>query len=222
VFRKSNGKKRVDLKVVESFCIQDRFNRPVTALVIYTATDRRYHISEYRSSFFGTQIIYRFPTFILMDHSPEQLRRSDRLFALVLEIARRDLDRRKKDDRELLEVKLELVRHLFQQGMPKGKVRHLLDFIGQYIRFEKNQFLHKFEEELQVITKSKQPMGIREAILQEAEEQGIEKGIEQGIEQGILVVRCWKKGMSPQEIADQVNLPLEKVEAILAELLKEG
>lgn len=205
-----------------AYRIQDRFSRPLTALVIYTSTDRRYHFSEYFSAFFGTEIRYRFHTFILIDHTPQQLRRSGQLFALVLEIARQELDRRTTNDQELLQIKLELVRHLFQRGIPKDKVRHLLDFIGQYIRFENTQFLHKFEEQLQVITKSAQPMGIREAILQEVKEQGLEQGVAQGMEKGILVARYWKKGLKAEQIAELVDMPVEKITAMIRQLEDEA
>ena len=108
------------------------------------------------------------------------------------------------------------------------KIRHLLDFIGHYIQFEKSNFLHKFEDELQLIVKSRKPMGIREAILQDVKEQGIEIGIKQGFEQGIekgldekeriVVTRGWKKGMSPQDIAELADMSIDKVKSIIVEL----
>ena len=45
-----------------AYRIQDRYQRPLTALVIYTNTNRQYHFQEYRSSFFGTELNYRFQT----------------------------------------------------------------------------------------------------------------------------------------------------------------
>lgn len=71
--------------------IQDRYQQPVTALVIYTNRDRRFHFTECRSSFFGTEIIYRFRTFILMDYTPEELRRSAGLYGWILEVARQKM-----------------------------------------------------------------------------------------------------------------------------------
>jgi predicted transposase/invertase (TIGR01784 family) len=205
-----------------AYRILDRYHRPVTALVIYTHTDQKYQFQEYRYSFLGTELNYRFQTFILMDHEPKALRASGNLFGLILEVARKEMKMvlDKKEDSVRFEIKLELVKHLFEQGIPKSKIRHLLDFISAYIGFEKPEFLHKFEEEIDVITKTNNSMGIREAILNDVKEQGIEEGIEQGIHQKerIVVSRAWKKGLPVKDIADLVDIDIERVKAIIKQL----
>jgi len=88
-------------------------------------------------------------------------------------------------------------------------------------------------------------MGIREAILQEfkeiglreGREQGLEEGLEEGLQQGLqqgyakginekelaVITRAWKKCMPIEEIADLVDVPMEKVKAVIEELMgKEG
>lgn len=203
-----------------AYRIQDRHQRPVTALVIYTCTDRRFHFTTYQSSFFGTEIIYRFRTFVLINYSPEELRRAGGLFGWVMEVARRELQLRDADDLNRFQVKLGLVRYLFQQGVDRRKIRHLLDFIGTYLPFEQSQFLHKFEEEIQQITKSRKTMSIREAIINDAKEQGFEQGIEQ--KERTVVTRAWQKGLPAAEIAELADMPLDRVEAIIRELEQES
>ena len=198
-----------------AYRIQDRYQRPATALVIYTNTDRRYHFQRYQYAFFGTELSYHFNTFILMDHSHTELRKSSNLFSLVLEVARRDLDLKRKSDELRLQTKLELVRYLFQRGIPKSKIRHLLDFIAHYTRFEESYFLPKFEESIQTFTKSNRPMGIREAIINDVKEQGINEA-----KHG-MVARAWKKGLSIQDIVELADLPEEEVKVIIRELEKE-
>src|SRR5690606_22282012 len=73
--------------------IDDRYGRPVTALVIYTDSNRKFHFSEYRAEFWGTKLTYQFNTFILLDHPVEKLKEIDNLFALVMESAWQDLMR---------------------------------------------------------------------------------------------------------------------------------
>ena len=73
-------------------------------------------------------------------------------------------------------------------------------------------------------------MGIEEAILHEMKTKGIDEGKkigrEQGIELGkeqkerIFVTRGRQKGLSPEEIADLGDIPLEKVETIIQELIQ--
>ncbi len=86
-------------------------------------------------------------------------------------------------------------------------------------------------------------MGIREAILQEfkeigireGREQGLEEGLEEGLQQGLqqgyvkginekelaVIFRAWKKGMPVEEIADLVDVPVEKVKAVIEELMED-
>lgn len=150
-----------------------------------------------------------------------------------MEAARQELDLKKKGDEQRLNIKVKLVRHLLRFEADKKKIRKLLNFIKFYIPFEKGKYFHKFEKDIQQITKSRQAMGIEEAILQEFKEKGLREGLEQGLEQGfakgvnekehIIITRAWKKGMPIEEIADLVDVPMEKVKAVIEELMgKEG
>ena len=144
---------------------------------------------------------------------------SDNLFSLVMEVARQELEVKNKGDEQKLYVKTKLVRHLFRQGISKEKIQHLLDFIKYYIHFDKKASFGKFEEDIQLITKSRKAMGIREAILQEFKERGLEEGRVENTR--FVISRARKKGMPVEEIADLVGLPMEKVEAIICELKDE-
>lgn len=214
-----------------AYRIQDRFDRPLTALAIYTDTNTKYHFEQYEESFLGTELIYRFHTYVLIDQEPLSLEVSNNLFALVMEIARREVLYKKKGDRQRFQFLIELVRYLFQQGIDKLKIRYLLDFIKCYARFDHEGFFNKFEEEIQLITKSRQAMGIRQAILQDVKETGFEEGQAEGrvegraegqaIKERIVVKRAWIKGLDHEEIADLADMPLEKVETIIQELTNE-
>lgn len=56
--------------------------------------------------------------------------------------------------------------------------------------------------------------------LEELKREGIERGIEQGIRQGIekgKILARYEDGMTPEEIARRMDLPLQKVKDVLAE-----
>ena len=55
-------------------------------------------------------------------------------------------------------------------------------------------------------------MSIREAILNEAKEQGL------GQKERTVITRAWKKGYSVQEIAELADVSVERVESIIQEL----
>ena len=217
-----------------SYRIRDRYNQSIVALAIYTDANRLYHFPEYREEFWETETLYRYRTFIVLDHEPLALRHSGNLFGLVMEVARRELDMDKKDDEQRLYIKTEMVRHLFRQGVSKRKIRHLLDFIKYYIDFEETAFFNKFDDDIQMITKSRRAMGIREAIIEElkrkAQEEGLELGLKEGREEGreemreentrMVISRAHKKGIPVEDIAELVDVPVEKAKAIIEELMK--
>ncbi|MCB9266110.1 MAG: hypothetical protein H6558_13860 [Lewinellaceae bacterium] len=62
-------------------------------------------------------------------------------------------------------------------------------------------------------------MGIEEAILQEFKEKGLEEGRKEGREEKMrnVVFRAWKRNMPVGEIADLVEVSVDKVEAIIRE-----
>lgn len=121
---------------------------------------------------------------------------------------------------------------MLQAKIDKSKIRYLMNFIGQFLPFHKSEITFKFEEQVQKITKSRKAMGIEEAIIQELKAQamregrntGIQKGLEEGREEGkwqktrLFVFRADRKGMSVADIAELVDLPVEKVEALIREV----
>ena len=90
-----------------------------------------------------------------------------------------------------------------------------------------------FEQDLIDLPKTGIPMGLREAILEDVKKQGIEQGLEQGIEQGLeqgieigeakreaellqnAVPELMQEGFSAERIATILNLPLERVQAVI-------
>jgi DNA-directed RNA polymerase specialized sigma subunit len=107
-----------------------------------------------------------------------------------------------------------MMRHLLSCGLSKTKIRRLYSFINMYVSFQNLENKLKFEREVRKITKSREPMGIEEAILKEVREQSLEQGIEQN--QRTVTIRSYKKGMSVTDIADITELTVEEVEQIIA------
>lgn len=224
--------------------IRDRYARPVTAIVIYTDTNRKYHFKEYRESFMGTELSYRFHTFVLTDQDKSALESSGNPFGIALAFAKDYKTFSNKGDDVIFDYKLRFVRRMLEAKIDKSKVRYLMNFIGQFLPFQKSEFSFKFEEQVQKITKSRKAMGIEEAIIQELKAQalregrqkGIEKGLQEGREEGrkegreegreegrlqktrLFVFRADRKGMSVADIAELVDLPAEKVEALIQEV----
>ena len=61
-----------------------------------------------------------------------------------------------------------------------------------------------------------------ERVLQSIREEEFEFGLKQGIEQGIeqLIMNSYRKGKTPEAIAEFMDMPLEKVKKIIADYQK--
>lgn len=207
--------------------IEDRFKLPLTALAIYTHPNRDTHFRSYQRAFLGTKHHYEFHTYVLVDQNLEELLQSNNPFAIVLATAWLGL-KRKPNDSKLFSFKKELIRNLYKKGYPKAKIAALLDFIRYYVNFTNSEFSSKFEEEIDLLSQPNQPMGIQEAIKTElikiGEAKGIEKGIEigetSGEEKGLkfAAAQLLLKGFPPEQTAELLSLPLEKVMEVAAEI----
>ena len=197
--------------------LQDRYQRPVIALVIYTDENRVGHYRQYQDTRYGTELLYRFYTFVLLDNPPEKLQQHQNIFALILEAAWHNLRNEKQTDDERLKHKSSIVRRLLKTGYSKERLKRLINFVKYYVQFKEPKYLIKFEKE---IIKGREPMGITESIIAEVTKQGIKQGIEQGIEQGAIttIKNLLLHKFSAQKIAEIVDLPLSKVETIIRQI----
>jgi predicted transposase/invertase (TIGR01784 family) len=209
--------------------IRDRFQRQVISLAIYTDWDRTYHYTEFQEEFFGTSLNYKFNTYVLRDHSPEELAKDPNPFAAVMEAAWLHLNR-PKDEQNLRLLKLDIIQRLKARNISREKISLIIDFIRYIAPFTNPEINANFEQDLLNLSNTIATMGLREAILEDVKQQGIEKGIEQGIEQGIekgkleVTLNLWStQEFSLEKIAILVDLPLERLqELILAHLKGEG
>lgn len=64
--------------------IIDRFDKPVTALVILTDNQKNYNPSVYTSSLMGTSIRYQYNTYKILDKKEKELLKIDNPFAIVI------------------------------------------------------------------------------------------------------------------------------------------
>jgi predicted transposase YdaD len=211
-----------------SYRIRDKFQRAVTGLVIYTDRNRKYHFKEFSESFFGSEVSYKFNTYVLLDHPPRELAKDPNPFAAVMEAAWQYL-KKPKDEQKLAHLKLDMIRRLFKRNIPKNRIKAIIGFIALYVDFDNLEIKTKFEQEMKVITKTTQPMGFEQMIQEEFKKQGLEQGLElgivQGIEQGIEIAKdellhqavpeLLQEGFKAERIATILSMPLESVQAVI-------
>ena len=193
---------------VYNYRLRDKFNRKITAWAILADRNKKFLPTHYKESYLGTTIFYEFNMLKIINQDEELLRKMDNPFAIVVLTVLLALKKTKTNELELIDLKMDLVKELMKRNIEKKKIRALMNFLQYYVRFNSENTLI-FEKKLEQFKGKTYPMGIEELLLHQAETKGIEKNTKNVIRNARL------KGASIEFIADIVNLPAEKVRAIL-------
>jgi hypothetical protein len=209
---------------IYNYRIRDRYNRRVVAWAILTDKNKRFVPNQYKESYLGTSITYQYNIYKVISQNEQLLRESNNPFAIVILTVLLALKKEKLGELELIDLKLDLVKHLLQKEIPKKKIRALMNFLKHYVRFN-DENTRIFEQKLEQFTGKTYPMGIEQFLLQRAEDQGVKKGIEKGIEKGAdlktrNVIRNARvdENISIETIARIVGLTPKRVRQILDEM----
>jgi hypothetical protein len=92
-------------------------------------------VKEFKDVFLGSEISYKFNTYVLRDHSPAELANDPNPFAAVMEAAWQHLDK-PKNDQSLRALKLDLIQRLKARNIPKNKISLIIDFIKYFAPLE--------------------------------------------------------------------------------------
>jgi predicted transposase YdaD len=201
---------------IYNYRIRDRYNRRVVAWAILTDKNKRFVPNQYKESYLGTSIAYQYNIYKVIAQNEQLLRESNNPFAIVILTVLLALKKEKLGELELIDLKLDLVKHLLQKEIPKKKIRALMNFLKHYVRFN-DENTRIFEQKLEQFTGKTYPMGIEQFLLQRAEDQGIKKGEDKKTRNVIRNARV-KEKLSIETIANIVGLMPERVRQILDEM----
>jgi len=206
----------------------DRHRKPVTGIAIFTGGDGRRMPDRFEYEFLNTRLIYQYNTLSILDFPDKELEASNNPFATVVLVAKKSLLKGKGLDNRLLEQKLMIVRLLKEKGFSERKVRAIMIFLHNSVRFEKPEMNRIFVKEVDHIFSKTNFMGIAEQLAEiratEALKVGIKKGREEGLEEGkenasrIFVENLLKDGLYTQDkIASLANVSLAFVKKVKKE-----
>ena len=205
---------------IYNYRLRDKFNRKITAWAILVDRNKKFLPTQFKESYLGTTLTYEFNMLKIINQDEEALRKMDNPFAIVILTVLLALKKTKKNELELIDLKMDLVKELMKRNIEKKKIRALMNFLQYYVRFNEENTLI-FEKKLEQFKGKTYPMGIEQQLLHQAETKGEKRGEKRGEKVGdekrmIDVIRNARlKGASIEFIADVVNLPVEKVRAIL-------
>jgi hypothetical protein len=197
--------------------ILDRYKVAVTAIAILTDDSPTFLPSRYEYRFAGTEYVYQFNRYKVLQQDEQSLAQSDNPFAIAILTVLLALKSKKLPDNDLLQLKVALYRQLRTKHFSEPVARHLFAFLQLYVNFEKPGMNSKFEKEIDSITGKTQPMGIIEV----AKEMFINEGreIEAEKQKRIFVTNLLNAGkFSDEEIASLANTSLAFVQQVRAEL----
>jgi len=200
--------------------IFDKYNRRISAHVIFTDSSKIVRSDTYEEVYHGTRLIYQFNTYQLALQNEEELLKSDNPFAIAILVGRTAFaGNRVKDSQEhdavLMKLKLQLLRKLTERKNKREKISALMDFLRYYVRFENEENNSKFEQEIQEITGRSETMGIQELMLDRATKQGEQKKSRDVVENLLS-----KLGLSDEQAAEVAEVSIEFVQKIRAQLNK--
>jgi len=192
----------------------DRYQKPITALAIFTGQDGKNMPKNYEYSFWGTHVMYRYNTFCVAELTEEALAVSNNLFALAILAVRKAWLAGNIPDQTLAEYKLLLFKSLLQQKMyTKRKIEAIMCFLNNIIVFEHEETQRIFEEQLDQITGKKNTMGIIEQL---AEIKAKESAHAAEEKKNLLFVENLLKGtdFSIEKIASLANVSIDFVREV--------
>ncbi|MBE9466506.1 hypothetical protein ACFP1I_23915 [Dyadobacter subterraneus] len=172
--------------------ILDKYGKPVTAIAIFTDTNKKFHPNVYEYKYLGSKIIYEFNTYKIIEQDETALIENENPFAIVVLTVLLALKKKKLDDESLFDLKYSLAKNLLMRKIPEKKIDDLLIFLQRYITFADQGYNVKFDKEIGALTGNQKSMGIREMVLDKAEKKGIEKGVEKATIS--FIINLWETG----------------------------
>jgi predicted transposase/invertase (TIGR01784 family) len=166
--------------------IYDRYGVDIAALVVFTGGKKQSQPNYFHKDFLGTEILYKYNTYHILDNSEAELLAMNNPFALIVLAAQKALLIGKIPEEELGEQRLTIARALIQSKKYNNQqISRFLYFLKTFIRIENPEININFEKHIELLTGKTTAMGIIETIKMLAKEEGIEEGMEKGIEKGI-------------------------------------
>jgi len=214
--------------------ILDKYDVPIAAIAILADKVKSYRPTGFFKEHMDTSLSYRFKSYKILDQDEEALRKDENPFAVVVLTALLALKRSNLTDDELMDIKHDLYDRMMELKMEKTTRQGIYDFLKYYVRFEDNQNMVIFEQEVKEKLGRSEPMGTQEYLLERAQKEGLAKGklAERAVAKRLIeeerarakaeklaekldsALNFKKMGVPVQDIAKGLGLTVEEVEKL--------
>jgi hypothetical protein len=201
----------------------------ITALAVYTDATKPKMYDRFEMSNFGTELMYKFNTYIIRDQKEESLLAADNFFSLAvlaaLYLIKAGTNRQKKS-----EFKKKIADIVITKQFDQKKFFRLLNFVRKLIKLtkplEKDFEQHISQPKIQKVMQADKefltnyPIFFEKAVA-EIREEGLEQGRMQEREQTIMNLSRGM-GLSAQQIADVQHFHLQYVQSVIDKFEKKA
>tara|TARA_R110002051_G_scaffold260636_1_gene320433 strand:+ start:95 stop:1039 length:945 start_codon:yes stop_codon:yes gene_type:complete len=205
--------------------LRDRYNMDVVSLAVLADTRKSFRPTSFHYQRWGCELTFTFPTAKLIDWEArwKELEASDNVFALV--VMAQVQAKRVKDGATRKDVKVTLIRLLYERGYSREQIVRLFNIIDWMLQLPKAlepefvQAVNAIQEEkhmpyvntIERVEREKAVQEGRQETLREAEERVLEN--KRNAARKLIALT----EMNDQLIAEIEELPVEEVEKLRAE-----
>ena len=181
--------------------IFDRYGKRIVSMAIFTGSEKDRIDEKYELKSYGSGVEFRYLSFRLMDYDKERLEQDSNPIAIVI-LASQEKERARQKD-EKFNIKLYLIRKLYDKGYEKDEIKGLFEFIDWVMQLND-------EEEKLIWEEIKELEGVKKMpYVTSVERIGRAEGLQQGLlEDGRMMVAealDERFGKIPSTISNAVN-----------------
>ena len=177
--------------------IFDQHGKKVVSMAILTGTERIPGEGRFDLKAYGSGVDFRYLTFRLMDYNREEQEKDDNPIALVVLACQEKERARRKGER--FNVKLFLIRKLYEKGYGRDEIIGLFEFIDWVIQLSDEEERQLWEE----IKELEEVKGM--SYITSVERIGMERGLLEDGREMVLEALSERFGEVQSEIANAVN-----------------
>lgn len=129
--------------------------RNITSISIYTEDDKNFKPNKFEHNLFGTELIYKFNTYKVLEQKEHKLKSSNNIFSFIVLAVLYSL-KAKENQKTKLKFKLELTKILLEKNYKQEEIQELFEFINIFLNFKNEKYDNLFYEELEKMPKAKE------------------------------------------------------------------
>jgi hypothetical protein len=199
--------------------IFDRYGVAVTAIALFTDDNPSFMPDRYEYNFAGTQYVYCFNTYKVLQQDEQALAQSSNPFAIAVLTVLLALKKKRLQEEELLQLKLSLYRQLRSRNFSEQLSRSLFTFLDLYVHFDKPELKRKFDIATNSIDQNSESMGLKEVAEQLIAARAMEKGEEK--RNTIFVINMLQStDFTDEKIAALADVPVAFVQQLRVQVNK--